>query len=115
MRWRVTHGKQAHGIRAIARNHFKGIDAIVFRFRHLLDTADRDRLAIGEQIGRVNTTFIVVADIKLLAVVINRLAIIVAIERLGNHHALRQQITERLIRHDQTRIAHQFVKKARIE
>ncbi len=116
VRRRGEHHEQAAGIGTVLVDHRLRVDAVVLRLRHLLGAADLDRLAVALQARADDLGLGVTLDLD-----VGRVEPVLAavgggpVVGIGDHHALGQQVLERLVAADQALVAHQLVEEARIE
>ena len=109
------HREQAHGVGAVLVDQGLRIDAIVLALAHLLDRTDGHRQAVSLERGTRHATVTVALDIDLGRVDPVALAIALAIEGLGHHHALTQEVDRRLVAVHVAEIAHGLVPEAEIQ
>ncbi len=116
VRRRGEHHEQTAGVGAVGIDHRLRVDAVVLRLGHLLGAADFHRLPVGLQPGTDDLGLGITLDLDVgrvepvLAAVFQG-----AVVGFGDHHALGQQVLERLVGTDQALVAHQLVEKARVE
>src|SRR5476649_440928 len=113
---RGEHHEQAAGVGAELVDHRLWVDAVVLGFGHLLGAADFHRQAVGLQLGADHLGLAVTLKLYVRRVEPGVGAIgFAAIVSVGDHHALGQQVLERLVGADQAFVAHQLVEETRVE
>jgi len=110
------HREQPHGVGAVSVHHGLRVDAVVLRLGHLLDAADLHRVTIRTEHGAGDAAALVALHVDLGRIdPVLRAVGVVAIERLGNHHALAQQVLRRLVAAEHAGVAHQLVIQAEVQ
>ncbi|KAF1858399.1 hypothetical protein Lal_00014910 [Lupinus albus] len=116
LRRRGEHREQAGGIRAVLPDLRLRVDAVVLRLRHLLGAADDDRLAVFLQHRRLRAAAVVEREAHVGRVVPRLLAArVFAVVGLVEHHALGQQVDERLVEFHEAEVAHDLRPEARVQ
>ena len=103
------HGKEAHRVRAVANHDLARFDDIVLRFRHLLDAAEHHRRTVAARDGPDRLAALVVLHVHFARIEPARApGLLLAIEALIQQHALCEEPRERLIKSDESQIAHRL-------
>ncbi|ABA48399.1 hypothetical protein BURPS1710b_3452 [Burkholderia pseudomallei 1710b] len=113
---RREHREKARGVGAVMVDQHLRIDAVVLRLRHLLDAAELDRLPVRFQHRADGAALVVERHGHVGRVVPGLLARrVLAVERLVEHHPLREQVLRRFAERDETEIAHHLRPEARVQ
>ncbi len=116
LRRRGEHHEQAHGVGTEAIDHRLRVHAVVLGLGHLLGATDFHRQTIGLQYGLDGAALVVGLDVHVQRVEPVAAALGVdAVVGVRDHHALGQQLLERLVAVDQAEVTHQLVEEARVE
>ncbi len=109
------HREQPHRISAVLGHHRLRVHAVVLGLGHLLGAADLHRLAVCDQHRTGDAATLVALDLDVGRVDPVLAAIVgIAIEGVGDDHALGEQIGHRLVAVHQPRIAHELVIEAEV-
>ena len=106
LRRRREQGVQARRVRTIPLDEVHGVDAVVFRLRHLLDRGDERSIAL-------RATPVAVRFVPVVAG--RHVAMLDAAQGERVHHALGDEPPHRLVKGNQAEVAHRFGPEAKVE
>jgi len=116
VRWRGKHHEQAAGVCAVLLDHVLRVDAVVLGLGHFFSATDFNGQAVADQFGADDLGFAVTLQLDVCRVEPGQGAVgFATVVSLGNHHALGQQVLERLVGADKTFVTHQLVEEARVQ
>jgi len=115
-RWRGEHHEEASGIRAVLVDQCLRVDAIALGLGHGAHALEIDRLIVGQQLGTGHLAMLVVYQFDFFRCeILDTTLVSAARKNMIQHHALGQQVGERLVVIHQTHIAHDLAPEARVE